>query len=62
MYINVQLRSGVRNSTFLKVQGDGEVSILENNIKPSVVVHAYNHSTWEVEAKGLLHLRPTWAT
>jgi hypothetical protein len=27
-----------------------------------VVVHAFNHSTWEAEAGGFLSLRPAWST
>jgi hypothetical protein len=28
----------------------------------AVVVHAFNPSTWEVEAGGFLSSRPTWST
>jgi hypothetical protein len=35
---------------------------LKNKIKPGVVAHAFNPSTWEAEAGGFLSLRPAWST
>jgi major histocompatibility complex class I len=32
------------------------------NLKPRVVVHAFNPSTQEAEAGGFLSLRPAWST
>jgi major histocompatibility complex class I len=31
-------------------------------IKPGMVAHAFNPSTWEAEAGGFLSLRPAWST
>jgi hypothetical protein len=31
-------------------------------IRPGVVVHAFNPSTWEAEAGGFLSTRPAWST
>jgi hypothetical protein len=33
-----------------------------NNKGQAVVVHAFNPSTWEAEAGGILSSRPTWST
>jgi hypothetical protein len=31
-------------------------------LRPGVVVHAFNPSTWEAEAGGFLSSRPAWST
>jgi hypothetical protein len=35
---------------------------IEVEARLSVVVHAFNPSTWEAEAGGFLSSRPTWST
>jgi major histocompatibility complex class I len=37
-------------------------TFLKINLKPDVVVHAFNPSTWEAEAGRFLSLRPAWST
>jgi hypothetical protein len=34
----------------------------KSSVKPGVVVHAFNPSTWEGEAGGFLSSRPAWST
>jgi major histocompatibility complex class I len=35
---------------------------METLIKPGVVAHAFNPSTWEAEAGGFLSSRTAWST
>jgi hypothetical protein len=40
------------------------VTVMIHNVKPGVVVHDFNPSTWkaEAEAGGFLSSRPAWST
>jgi hypothetical protein len=37
-------------------------SLILKNLGPGVVAHAFNPSTWEVEAGGFLSSKPAWST
>jgi hypothetical protein len=37
-------------------------AMYQNSVCDSVVVHAFNLSTWEAEAGGFLSSRPAWST
>jgi hypothetical protein len=50
---------------YLKEHGQvnsSDFSLRRGKVMPGVVVHTFNHSTWEAEAGGFLSSRPAWST
>ena len=71
IYQSENIRTSVEDSKILnhkkqsqrnKHFGKQSLSNLNFKLKPSVVTHAFNPSTWEAEAGRFLSLRPAWYT
>jgi hypothetical protein len=59
-----QNKTPVDTISYLFLGGGGEEFELsyKNKVSRAVVAHAFNPTTWEVEAGGFLSSRPAWST
>ena len=50
------------SQTMLRMISSHQIVFQKGNYSRAVVAHAFNPSTWETEAGGVLSSRPAWST